>query len=64
MSNPLNATVSYFQGVVTEMRKVVWPKFPVVMRYFFSVVFGVAVGTAFIWAVDYVFIKALGYVIK
>jgi len=61
---PLNALTSYFQGVVAEMRKVVWPTGPVLLRYFLSVVIGLALATAFIWAVDYMFVHLLTLIIN
>lgn len=54
----------YFSGVASELRKVTWPTFPVLVRYFLSVVIGLVIATAFIWAVDFVFIKALSLLIK
>ena len=61
---PLNSLVSYFQGVGVELRKVTWPAFPVLVRYFFSVVIGMGLATLFIWAVDYLFLHLLTYIIK
>lgn len=61
---PFRSLTNYFQGVVAEMRKVVWPTLPTVVRYFSSVVVGVALATVFIGAIDYVFIHSLGLIIK
>jgi preprotein translocase SecE subunit len=62
--NPLRSLISYFQGVQTELRKVVWPTMPVLINHFFSVVIGIAIATVLVGAVDYVFIHAVAYVIK
>lgn len=56
--------ITYIQGVVAELRKVTWPSFATVMRYFFSVVIGVGVGALIIFAMDTIFIKALGLIIN
>jgi len=56
--------VSYFQGVAVELKKVTWPTFPVLLRYFLSVIVGVVVATAVVGGLDYVFIKLLGFIIK
>ncbi|MBU6389382.1 preprotein translocase subunit SecE [Patescibacteria group bacterium] len=61
--NPLKGLVSYFQGVQAEMRKVVWPTFPVLVQHFFSVLIGMVLATAFVGVVDYLFIHALAYII-
>lgn len=55
---------AYIQGVVTELRKVNWPTLPQVVRYFLSVVIGVALATVLIFGLDYVFIHALRLIIK
>ena len=60
----LNSLVSYFQGVLTELRKVSWPSTPQLLQYFLSVVLGLLIATVFIGAIDYVFIHALGLIIK
>ena len=62
--NPLRSLLAYFQGVQTELRKVVWPTMPVLINHFFSVVIGIAIATVLVGAVDYVFIHAVAYVIK
>ena len=54
----------YFRGVAAEARKVTWPTFPTLVRYFLSVVVGVALATGFIAGVDYLFIKLLSLIIK
>ena len=46
------------------MRRVVWPTFPVLLRYFVSVVGGLAIAIIFIGGVDYVFVHSLAYIIK
>ncbi len=57
--------VSYLQGVVTEMRKVSWPSWQTVLKYFLAVVIGVALATVMVWALDYVFIHVfLSAIIK
>ena len=61
---PLNRIAAYFQGVTAELRKVTWPTFPTLARYFLSVVVGLALATAFIWAVDYVFVHLLTLIIN
>jgi len=61
---PLNALAGYFRGVAIELRKVVWPTGPTLLRYFLSVVLGLALATTFIWGVDYVFVHLLGLVIN
>jgi preprotein translocase SecE subunit len=61
--NPLRSLISYFQGVQTELRKVVWPTVPVLANHFFSVIIGITLATIFVGAVDYVFIHAVAYVI-
>ena len=61
--NPLKSSVSYFQGVQAEMRKVVWPTFPVLLQHFFSVLIGIALATAFVGIVDFLFLHALAYIL-
>ena len=61
---PLNQLTAYFRGVSSEMRKVVWPTFPVLLSHFVSVVVGIALATVFIGTVDYVFLHILAYLIK
>jgi preprotein translocase SecE subunit len=56
--------IRYFQGVITELRKVSWPTLPQVVRHLISVVIGVAVAVVFVGVVDFVFIKGLSLVIK
>ncbi|CAN5175817.1 hypothetical protein BH11PAT4_BH11PAT4_3070 [soil metagenome] len=56
--------IAYIQGVIAELRKVTWPSFATVMKYFFSVVIGVSVGALIIFAMDTIFIKALGLIIN
>lgn len=56
--------IAYLQGVVTELRKVNWPTSATVTRHFMSVVIGVALATAIIAGMDYVFINLLGTLIK
>jgi preprotein translocase SecE subunit len=55
---------AYFQGVVTELRKVSWPTLPTVGKYFLSVVVGIALATAVIAAFDFIFIRGLGLIIN
>lgn len=55
---------SYFQGVLSELRKVSWPPFTVVARYFVSIVTGVALAILFIGGIDYLFIRGLSLIIK
>lgn len=57
-------TVTYFQGVFAELRKVQWPTFATVSRHFLSVVIGVGVATAVIAAMDFVFIRGLALLIN
>jgi len=47
-----------------ELRRVQWPSFPQVGRYFVSIVLGAAIGTAFIWVVDFGFLKLLELAIR
>jgi|GEM_PF-6386642 len=54
----------YFQGVLTELKKVSWPTPATVGKYFFSVVIGLALASALIAAFDFIFIKGLGLIIK
>jgi len=60
---PLNAISLYFQGVVSEVRKVTWPSFPTLVRYLLSVVLGLALATVFIGTVDYLFYHLLTFFI-
>ena len=60
---PFNSLISYFSGVSAEMRKVVWPTFPMLVRYFLSVVVGIALATLFIGTVDFILIKGLAVLI-
>lgn len=60
----LSAPSSYLAGVISELRKVVWPSLPTLGRYFLSVVVGLALATALVGAVDYVFIQGLTHIIK
>ncbi len=60
----MNFLVSYVQGTLAELRKVSWPTMPVVVTYFFSVVIGVGVAAAAIFAMDYVFIQAVTFIIS
>lgn len=55
---------TYFRGVQAELRKVVWPTVPTLVQHTLSVIIGIALLTAFVAAVDYVFIKALAYIIN
>jgi preprotein translocase SecE subunit len=61
---PIKAVTSYFSGVGAELKKVRWPAASVVAQHSLSVVIGVALFTAFIAAVDIVFLKALTYIIN
>ncbi len=54
----------YLQDVVSELRKVTWPTFPVVLRNFFAVVIGVALATAMVGAFDFAFLKLLGLILN
>ena len=56
--------VSYFQGVLNELKKVQWPTFATVSRHFVSVVIGVAIATAVIAAFDFMFIRGLALLIN
>lgn len=56
--------LGYFQGVATELRKVTWPTFPVLLRYFLSVLIGVILASAVVGGLDFIFIKLLGLLIK
>lgn len=60
MVNP----VTYLQSVFTEMKKVSWPTFPTLVKYFFSVVIGVALATVVIGALDLVFVRSLSLIIN
>lgn len=60
----ISSITTYLQGVSGEMRKVVWPSFPAMVRYFLSVVIGIVLATAFIGLVDFLFIRALTYIVK
>jgi preprotein translocase subunit SecE len=60
MTNP----ITYIQSVAAELRKVTWPTFPTVVKYFFSVVIGVGIGAVVIFAMDSLFIKAIGLIIN
>jgi preprotein translocase subunit SecE len=60
----LNRLTSYFQGVAAELRKVVWPTVPTLVRHFLAVVIGISLLTVLVGAIDYLFIKALPYIIK
>ena len=62
--NPLKALTSYLQGVQAELRKVVWPTRATLISHFSSVVIGLLLATIFIGGIDYLFIHALGYLIK
>jgi preprotein translocase SecE subunit len=42
--------------VASEMRKVSWPSWQTVLKYFSAVVIGVAFATVLVWALDYFFI--------
>lgn len=61
MTNPLTSITTYFRGVQTEMRKVIWPTFPQLVQHLLSVVLGVALFTVIVGAIDFVFIKALAF---
>ena len=63
MQNPLNWLKEYFQGVVSETRKVVWPGLPTLSRHLSSVIAGLVIFTAFVAGVDYVFIHALSFLV-
>lgn len=56
--------LAYLQGVATELRKVQWPTFPTLVRHFVAVVVGIALATAVVGGMDYLFIKLLGLLIK
>jgi preprotein translocase subunit SecE len=62
--NPFRSLSIYLVGVVTELRKVVWPTLPTLATYFVSVVVGLALATTLVGAVDYLFIKGLTHIIK
>lgn len=56
--------ITYIQSVIAELRKVSWPNFATVMRYFFSVVIGVGLGALIIFAMDLVFAGFIDFIIK
>jgi preprotein translocase subunit SecE len=56
--------LAYLQGVAAELRKVTWPTFPVLLRYFLSVLLGVIFAAAVVGGMDFIFIKLLGLLIK
>ena len=62
--NPVQSLTSYFTGVVTELRKVVWPTPQTLGAYFVSVVIGLAFATTLVGVVDYLFILGLQQIIK
>ncbi|MEI6477986.1 MAG: preprotein translocase subunit SecE [bacterium] len=64
MKKALAWLTTYFRGVQAELRKVVWPTFPVLLQHFVSVVVGLVVFTAFVAGVDYVFIHGLGFIVN
>jgi preprotein translocase SecE subunit len=64
MTNPIKATIGYFQGVSTEMRKVTWPTVSTVVQHFISVVLGVAFFVVFVGVADFLFFHLLGILIK
>lgn len=55
---------AYFQGILTELRKVQWPTVPVMFQHFFSVIIGVALATVIIWGMDFLFLRALSFIIS
>ena len=60
MVNP----ISYLQSVFTELKKVSWPTFPTLVKYFFSVIIGVALATAVIGGLNFIFVRGLALIIK
>lgn len=62
--NPLSAFTSYLRGVSFELQRVTWPTWPVMLRYFLSLVIGIAIATAFIGGLDYIFLKALSFAVN
>lgn len=50
---------SYFVGVWAELKKVVWPSFTQMIKYFVAVVLGLALATAFVGGIDYFFVAYL-----
>ena len=60
----LNSITGYFQGVLSELRKVTWPTLPTLGKHFLSVVLGLVLATEFIWGVDYVFVHLLTLIIN
>ena len=49
----------YFAGVIAELKKVVWPSFSQMVKYFLAVVLGLILATAFVGGVDFFFITYL-----
>jgi preprotein translocase SecE subunit len=60
----LTGITDYFKGVRSEAKKIVWPTFPTLVQHFISVIVGLALFTAFVAGVDYVFIQGLALLIK
>lgn len=55
---------SYLQGVATELRKVQWPTFATVAKYFAAVVIGVTIAAVVIFGLDTLFIRGLALIIN
>lgn len=55
----LKSIANYFIGVWTELKKVVWPSFTQMIKYFVAVVLGLALATAFVGGLDYFFVTYL-----
>jgi len=62
--NPVTALSAYLRGVSFEVQKVSWPTWPLVLRYFISLVAGIALATAFVGGLDYIFLKALSFAVN
>ncbi len=60
----MNRIISYIRGVATELRKVQWPTAKTVVRYFVSVVLGIAFAAALVALLDVIFNRVLVFLIK
>ncbi len=60
----MNRITSYFRGVATELRKVQWPTAKTVASYFLSVVLGITFAAAVVALLDFIFNRALVYLVK
>lgn len=62
--NPVATLSAYLRGVSFEVQKVTWPTWPVILRYFISLVVGIALATILVGGLDYVFLKALSFAVN